>query len=1546
MKGYKVPKRFYIIRNNNYLLNAYKHIIKAKLFHFIFAIVEILLNIFQEINISIFRYNIGEIPKNKFITFITELQNKIINYSSFFKFIILICYTIIFDIIYIILTKKQLSKRHKRLLLIFNILEILYFRILMLIYLNILFSLTFLYFIISFIILIPHTIIVENHFSYNHLYYFSPIFIEYPYDEFSSLYDFILLFIKILLSIILNLTNLYIKNYIFIVLLIIQILISCYLIYLLVNKSYLFMKNFFLNISKLSLFLVQTITIIIAELSGKKELFKIWFTVIIIGILIIVLFWINLKYEPMNYIKIKSETPIENLFYYFYIISDDNDIIFLLETKINEHYQKCEICNLCYKYKKYLNCPKSQNIIENGQEKIENVNNTKEENNYISDLFHVLYEHKNNYFKLINEIVINYKYNKDKFLANSSYYYINLSFLIYSEFKTDNVTLSLNIKLLLDIIIKDNKYIENQEMQIYQIIFCNNFISLANKIINQIRDILTIDYSSAKKYIDLSSSLKEMQLMKNKDVLYTNYKQDNTSNLKTIIMICSILYEEIFNITINTSQMPIRENYQILEEIFFHNMNRNNKIITLSLNLINNHCQIISAGKDLYKYKDNNLFNLFPLIFRDYQINIFLSIIIESFNIYKNNEEHSNLIHKHEIRKISSISKRQTRKIKEKKITIKQDFDYIEIKVIISESTCNKLFYKLLVLKLSPLLNCNFNSYFILFDGTYHLYNNTIMTFQNLETSRNKVQKIMAISKPELEKPPEIFSMKYQKYNTWLDKRGYFLSKIFEYKFSKKIYSIYSIHPKENFSPRRKEISSFYQRDSTGDVEVSELKSGFSPRKKTENIIEETASVVSQQKSANYISSNSGYGLKNKKKQNMYRYSSLYKIKNTLIFSVPAIFLTFILEVIHLNQLKEENISNDYSIVKFAEIYKVYFFLFSSTLSTACLKGKNGSKSIAHDYILNSKHYNFFNFSLFISAQNKLYLKELLLKRNNLINIHQNIGNEKYQEIFEEKIDYIRISKTFINGTLTLSLSNVTIPFSKAILIACNSFQIIVNNTNHEPIFILNKKDNPFLYLNENETANFSDYQKEISEMIFNYKIYKNQFININQKFIDTLASQSQKIELYIYLYLHMTLLICIYILGLLYIYLMKFEEIIIKILNFVNMIKNYKSDKFNFSIIFLEKIVNLEIILKIYSDNPLKAIQSLSSLYNRYQKYTVTQKIININNINNITNKNYKKIIEEENKKDELDIVPINQRIFKQNDLRKLYILFYYSVSFIIICFCVLIVYAIILYLWINYSKVKTNLYSLIGKNLELEISLYKVINLYDLIIFDNLTIDELSKDIFYSPEKNIYNRETLINSFYDDLHIAFDYEQEINILRKNFKNFPFFNFTCENLYEVNRENILELANYSKFDNISKVEDDLIEICKYSRLDEYNDMNAVFQKHYQDIKNSVEFIEDNSYKGLINHLKEGKLGNIVVNFNCILIYLLNIISNRMHKIEIDDLIILLENNIGITLFFTFSSYLLLILIMRWIFIRRLKIYCNQVILLKKIFRISDMQEQ
>ena len=71
------------------------------------------------------------------------------------------------------------------------------------------------------------------------------------------------------------------------------------------------------------------------------------------------------------------------------------------------------------------------------------------------------------------------------------------------------------------------------------------------------------------------------------------------------------------------------------------------------MNLINYDCKIIRAGKDLFKYKDDNLFDLFPLIVRDHQIKSFFSKIKEKYNIYALNNKFAYL-------KMESIHKKVT----------------------------------------------------------------------------------------------------------------------------------------------------------------------------------------------------------------------------------------------------------------------------------------------------------------------------------------------------------------------------------------------------------------------------------------------------------------------------------------------------------------------------------------------------------------------------------------------------------------------------------------------------------------------------------------------------------------------------------------------------------------------------------------------------------------------------------------------------------------------------------------------------------------------
>jgi len=136
--------------------------------------------------------------------------------------------------------------------------------------------------------------------------------------------------------------------------------------------------------------------------------------------------------------------------------------------------------------------------------------------------------------------------------------------------------------------------------------------------------------------------------------------------------------------------------------------------VLLSLNLVNCYSKIVRAGKDLYCYRDNNLFDLIPLIFKDYLQKVFITKISSHFNsnildskekyneISKNFNNHSDSFN-FDSKKENRIIKRTTMKRDSLQKNINKT-EYFEFKMIISENISSKIFYRLLILKLTPLL--------------------------------------------------------------------------------------------------------------------------------------------------------------------------------------------------------------------------------------------------------------------------------------------------------------------------------------------------------------------------------------------------------------------------------------------------------------------------------------------------------------------------------------------------------------------------------------------------------------------------------------------------------------------------------------------------------------------------------------------------------------------------------------------------------------------------------------------------------------------------
>ena len=138
----------------------------------------------------------------------------------------------------------------------------------------------------------------------------------------------------------------------------------------------------------------------------------------------------------------------------------------------------CFIFFLFYqmKHKKYIN-KRDDNYKGDENENTNFINKEfyKNKEGLINIFFDILYNGKNKYFSIIKEMILLYQ--TKRLLDNISYFYINLSFLIFSELKNNNYILARNIQIILNKINNTNKLLDIHEAQIKGIILCDDFLT-------------------------------------------------------------------------------------------------------------------------------------------------------------------------------------------------------------------------------------------------------------------------------------------------------------------------------------------------------------------------------------------------------------------------------------------------------------------------------------------------------------------------------------------------------------------------------------------------------------------------------------------------------------------------------------------------------------------------------------------------------------------------------------------------------------------------------------------------------------------------------------------------------------------------------------------------------------------------------------------------------------------------------------------------------------------------------------------------------------
>ena len=712
-------------------------------------------------------------------------------------------------------------------------------------------------------------------------------------------------------------------------------------------------------------------------------------------------------------------------------------------------------------------------------------------------------------------------------------------------------------------------------------------------------------------------------------------------------------------------------------------------------------------------------------------------------------------------------------------------------------------------------------------------------------------------------------------------------------------------------------------------------------------LIEENASVSSLTAASTFNGEISSLGKRNKKSENILEFGGFNKIKTIDTISILIGLILLLIEYIILDNFQKNNYNYTKSLFEYSQFNKLYFQFFSSVLTVVKIGKEDHYIKIIDPFVYEYTHKNnqesFDDYSLII-CQNIIISQLMMQNRNYLVNIHKSIGSEKYNELFNKVINFSKVTQKIVNKKYYYNITQVNIQFSEAILSACNSFQNLAMDSN-ETILLLNGKDNPFgqiLHNSDGDNYYLNDYQKEMYEMILNYKNYYKEFNNINGKLLDIIGSKTESIRSFVYINLTFNILLILFIGSLMYIYTITFESITIKIINYINMIINVKNDDCNFSEIFLEKIENLENILQFYNIDPIKSVQDLNVIYTQYQQQ-ITNK--NKNNALDSNKKNYKKIVDE-NKKNELDDIPKNQRIISKKELKSLGLTYIYKLMYYINSLLVLILYVLLIFMWTDYFTTKNSLFNLKKKNSSIEMSLYRAINCYHLMVFYNLSIDEVTEFVI-SNETERNKPNALILDFYENLKLAFNSKKEKNKLGKIYQDLDDVSeFNCESIYDLNSEFIKKIDNNTQAHNISNIKNHYIQICETSKIIESKDFRTILERHFQYIRNGMQSIKDFTYIGLNNHImKDGIISRVSLFFDYVIIFIVEIAYAIPYKDAIDRIDIKLIILIKVTQILFFIYYIIEILLLVLLYIPGINSLCNQIYLLKKVFKLFGMHE-
>ena len=1504
---------------SNYLSISYKALITNKALHYILFFIECYLIILQIL--EIYCNNFSSFIKNDIISFspITKLLIKFNNleiYSKIFTYIIiiLIATTFIYIPTFIRLRLNILTK------IIINISDLLFCRILSLFIFNYLLLFEYIYLLLGIIISLPYVIGITHIIINNHLSFFFPKIINYPYDKFSMLIDLHFLALKIFLSISSRTLNINMSKFFFSLSIFVLFILIFYLLYIMIYKSYYLMNNSSLNKVRYSMILCICFIIIFVMFVGRTEIYNLYSCVCYINFLLLSLMVICIFYDPYKFAKFYKDDNIENSYYYFFILDRNKNKYLLLEKTLENHLQKCSGCNLCKKYNNLINL---------------------ENENEIIDLYHIIYSSKDISSNLMNKLIRGFKkYGKSSF-ANNSYYLINIIYAYYISLKKKNFNSTLNFEMLYEIINNENSQVlDEYRICLKRIKYCNQFIIKAKNILDLFFGILEEKKKDRRiqkfyKLGELMHELKFREIKSNINSIGSDIeKLPNCNNLLTI---CSLFFEELYNECTSSSGVYIKDSLSALEDLI-NNNNKNSRQITLEVDIQNCKAKIIRGGGYINRYENSDLFDFFPNIFKNNQIVEMKKILLNSNNTYKENN-----------RKTKKGNKREKQ--------------YIHFEFIIEEKEDTLIFYRSLKLKLSLFFIENIDVIMYL-DGLYSLDKDIIVTEEKKEEEilvkfGNKEQ----IDSTNYDNNNKII-IQNNKNNKYLGKKR--LIKDNDYFVGSKKYNIYhflSNIKKNNFTKTErifnKTLNTDYQ-DEKSNIDASNKLMLYN------EIASQASSTTSSISSNNLVSLNRGIK-KNRKNDDIRKE---FKISKYILFiSVFLLLISIIVEYFYMIKFHKELVNKN-ELYLFLQDYKVNFYtLFCSILSITCIGEKTNSdycilfieeitkNQMSEELLYDSNdtdiynnsdtindneetefvidldfilEYIFLDFSKLLFEQNQILSQNLQNKLQEIIKYLSLLNKEQFvNENFKNNVTFHKIYQDVEDSQIILSLKTENISFEDFMLLITSRCGILTINFDDikNPIYVLNKTgENIFNNVYLKDKLNI--YQQNIYLLILDFKYFADNFDLAIEQLGWNIYYLKLKLKNMIYIIWSLNLVLVFIIIAFIVGYIIMYFIIIFNILKDINNNLNKKLGDTLIKDYIKRKIENLKLLLSFYERDINETINELNNVYNNYRE-NYNQKI---KEESKSLRKEGKIVVKNKNFSCFKSLKEIkNSNIINYSGKKKLYL---YSVTTIIIICLFTFIYIFVV--WTLFFSKDVSVTKWVTQSEKVCSITYRLMtNLY-IMIFNNHTLDDISQ---------VYGTQNFIALSFNDIYNLYDKGKYVNsvldIIVLNVYNLV---FECHNFYENLNNSIFDKLKNKFSSQLFQLYYTMNFFCEWSNVMKFKNYKTIFLQMFNRIKILMEDFKNSKYSEVVEFICNKEIIKIEIIFLITYVYLFDIMNVNIQSC-INIMLTRIGENIIVTGVIYISVLIILVISIFFIFIRNINKDSKKSIKIKKVFKVCNINE-